>query len=312
MPTSIAFCVFPPPSPTGTSEEATAGAGGLRIQFVNSGTATAPASSANLGPGFDCLGVALELRCRVEARLADSWVVEELDESFEPRPTDFVRRVVEDAIGRPVRLVIDNAIPRSRGLGSSAAVMTACAAAAFRALGEEPTSDRLYDLVTSIEGHGDNAGAAVFGGLVAVAGDSLRHLELCPDLTFVFGVPHERLKTKEARHALPDDIPRAAAARNVARTAFLVEGLRTGDPAAFAEAGGDEIHEVYRNPLSPITGQMMESAREAGALHAAWSGAGPTTIAIATDPEPVVHALATVLGEEGRVLVLDVAKDGWR
>jgi homoserine kinase len=239
-------------------------------------------------------------------------VVEELDKAFEPRPADYVRRVAADAIGRPVRLVIDNAVPRSRGLGSSAAVMTATAAAAIRATGREPTSEELYDLVTAIEGHGDNAGAAVFGGLVAVAGGTLRHLELSPGLSFVFGVPHERLKTREARHALPADIPRAAAARNVARMAFVVEGLRTGDPAAFAAAGGDEIHEVYRNPLSPITAQMMKAARAAGALHAAWSGAGPTAVAITTEPEKVAAALGEVLGDRGRVMGLDVAQDGWR
>lgn len=284
---------------------------GLRIPTVITGTATAPASSANLGPGFDCLGLALELRCRVEANLADSWVVEELGKSFQPRPTDYVRRVAEDAIGRPVRLTIDNAVPRSRGLGSSAAVMTATAAAVIRATGREPTSEELYELVGGIEGHGDNAGAAVFGGLVAVAGGTLRHLELSPSLSFVFGVPHERLRTREAREALPDEIPRAAAARNVARMAFVVEGLRTGDPAAFAAAGGDEIHEVYRNPLSPITGQMMEAALAAGALHAAWSGAGPTAIAVATEPQAVAAALEVVLGDLGRVMVLDVANSGW-
>jgi homoserine kinase len=278
---------------------------------MTTGTATAPASSANLGPGFDCLGLALDLRCQVEAHLADGWVVEELGKSFEPKPMDFVRRAAEDAIGRPVRLVIDNDVPRSRGLGSSAAVMTATAAAAIRATGREPTSDELHELVSRIEGHGDNAGAAVFGGLVAVAGGALRHLPLSPDLSFVFGVPHDRLATQEARHALPVDIPRAAAARNVARMAFVVEGLRTGDPLAFAAAGGDEIHEVYRNPLSPITGRMMESALAAGALHTAWSGAGPTAIAVTTEPKTVATALEEVLGDRGRVMVLDVANDGW-
>lgn len=256
--------------------------------------------------------MAFELRCRVEAQLADNWIVEELDKSFEPRPTDFVRRVASDAIGRPVRLRIDNVVPRSRGLGSSAAVMVATAAAAIRATGAEPTSAQLYDLVAAIEGHGDNAGAAVFGGLVAVAGDTLRHLDLSPDLVFVFGIPHERLKTREARHALPALVPRAAAARNAARMAFVIEGLRTGDPAAFAEAGGDEIHEVFRNPLSPVTGEMMEKALAAGALHAAWSGAGPTAIAVTLEPDSVVTALEEVLGDRGRVLVLDVARTGWQ
>jgi homoserine kinase len=278
---------------------------------MSTGKATAPASSANLGPGFDCLGLALELRCHVEASLSDRWVVEEGGSTFEPRPTDFVRLAAERAIGRPVRLVIQSNVPRSRGLGSSSAVMVASAAAALRAAGQEPDSHYLYELVAEIEGHGDNAGAAVYGGLVAVAAGRLRHLELAPSLGFVFGIPDDRLKTAKARMALPDDISRRAAARNVARVAFLIEGLRTGDPEALARAGGDEIHESHRAELSPVTGEMMAAARAAGAFHSAWSGAGPTAIAIAADTEPIVAAMKAVLGSKGRVETLAVAETGW-
>lgn len=278
---------------------------------MSTGYATAPGSTANLGPGFDCLGLAVELRCRVTARLADRWTITELGRTFEPRPTDLVRLVTEEAIGRPVHLDIANEVPRSRGLGSSAAVMVATAAAVMRAAGQEPESDGLYELVTAIEGHGDNAGAAVFGGLVAVAGGELRHLELSPELHFVFGVPDDRLRTSQARRALPAEVPRAAAVRNAARLAFLVEGLRTGDPSALAQAGGDELHEQYRNPLSPVTGELMAAAREAGALHASWSGAGPTALAIAFDPAPVATAMEEVLDGRGQVVVLEVAKTGW-
>ncbi len=283
-----------------------------RIPLVNTGFATAPGSSANLGPGFDCVGLAVELRCHVTAQLADEWSVTELGNTFVPKPTDLVRRIAEVAIGRPVELAINSEVPRSRGLGSSAAVMAATAAAAMRAVGREPDSAELYELVTEIEGHGDNAGAAVYGGLVAVAGRTLRFLELSSDLRFVFGIPDQPLKTKQARHALPANMARKAAARNVARVAFLIEGLRTGDPEAFAEAGGDEIHEIHRNPLSPLTGELMQAARRAGALHTAWSGAGPTALAITrADPAAVVEAMETVLRERGRVMVLDVAKTGW-
>ena len=276
------------------------------------GSATAPASSANLGPGFDCLGIAFELRCRVEASPADEWIIEELGTSFVPPSQDFVRRAVAAAVGRPMRLVINNDVPRSRGLGSSSAVMTAAAAASLRAMGEEPDSDSLFELVADIEGHGDNAGAAVYGGLVAVADGELLQLELSPDLLFVFGIPEEPLKTSKARKALPDEIPRAAAARNIARVAFLIEGFRTGDPAALARAGGDEIHELYRDSLSPVTRRMMQAAVEAGALHSAWSGAGPTAMAITNaNPGPVADAMRGVLAGRGRVMVLDVAEAGW-
>ncbi len=189
--------------------------------------------------------------------------------------------------------------------------MVAAAAASMRAVGRKPTSEELYELVAAIEGHGDNAGAAVFGGLVAVANNTLRQLDLSPGLHFVFGIPEEALKTRDARHALPAEMSRAAAARNVARMAFLIEGLRTGDPETLAQAGGDEIHEIHRAPLSPVTGRMMEAARGAGALHTAWSGAGPTALAIAHAPEAVAAAMVSVLNRRGRVVILDVAKDGW-
>lgn len=281
------------------------------ISLVTGASATAPGSSANLGPGFDCLGLALEVRCHVSAEPADNWLVEELGTSFEPKPDDFVRRAVEATVGRPMRLVIVNDVPRSRGLGSSSAVMVAAAAAALRAIGGEPDSDQLFDLVAEIEGHGDNAAAAVYGGLVAVAADSWRHLELSPNLSFVFGIPGVHLKTAKARLALPEQMPRKAAARNVARIAFLIEGLRTGDPDTLAKAAGDEIHEQHRAALSPITGELMQAARDAGALHAAWSGAGPTAMAVAIDPEPVAAAMKETLGDRGIATVLDVAETGW-
>jgi homoserine kinase len=147
--------------------------------------------------------------------------------------------------------------------------------------------------------------------LVAVTGDVWRHLELSPRLSFVFGIPNQSLKTAKARLALPDQISRSGAARNVARVAFLIEGLRTGDPAALLMAGGDEIHEQYRDQLSPITGELMQAARDAGALHTAWSGAGPTAIAVAVDPEPVVAAMKETLGDRGTATVMEIATTGW-
>lgn len=282
-----------------------------RILPVTAASATAPGSSANLGPGFDCLGLAFEVRCRVTAEPSDRWTVAELGTTFEPKPKDFVRRAVTEAVSRPMRLTIDNDVPRSRGLGSSSAVMVAAAAAALRAVGEEPDSEHLYEIVAAIEGHGDNAAAAVFGGLVAVAAGSWRRLELSPNLSFVFGIPGVHLKTAKARLALPEQMSRKAAARNVARIAFLIEGLRTGDPEALLRAGGDEIHEQHRSKLSPITGDLMKAALDAGALHAAWSGAGPTAMAVTIDPEPVVAAMKETLGASGIATVLEVAETGW-
>ncbi len=279
-----------------------------------SAVASAPASSGNLGPGFDVLALALDLRCTVTATPTARWEVVELGESYEPEPHELVRRAADLAVDRPLRLEIDNAIPRARGLGSSSAVAVAVAAAAMRAMGLEPEPGRLFEIAEELEGHGDNAAAAVYGGCVLVAGSEIRQLEIHPSLRFVVGIPDERLRTDEARAALPAEVDRWAATRNLARLGFLVEGLRTGDPALLRVAAGDEMHEAPRAGLSPITGSLMDAARQAGAFHAAWSGAGPTAIAI-TDEDgasAVERAMELLLGEDGVVRCLDIAREGWR
>ena len=278
-----------------------------------SATASAPASSGNLGPGFDVLALALEMRCTVTATPTATWEVVELGRSFEPEPHELVRRAAELAVGRPLRLEIDNAIPRARGLGSSSAVAAAIAAASMRAMGIDPDPNRLFEIVEELEGHGDNAAAAVYGGCVLVSGTQIRQLEIHPSLRFVVGIPDARLKTDEARAALSPEVDRWAATRNLARFGFLIEGLRTGDPAVLSVAAGDEMHEAPRAALSAITGSLMDAARRAGAFHAAWSGAGPTAIAIVDEAgcPAVERAMELVLGEDGVVRCLEVAAQGW-
>lgn len=276
-------------------------------------TASAPASSGNLGPGFDVLAMALELRCRVEAVPADAWIIHQDGSSYEPSSDDMVRRAVEAAVDQPMELLIVNDIPRSRGLGSSSAVTTAAAAAALRAVGQVPDSALLFDIVAALEGHADNAAAAVYGGLVVVSGDTWRRFETSPKLEVIVGIPDARLRTSEARSVLSAEVSRWAAARNLGRVAFLLEGLRTADPDALEAAAGDELHELPRQHLSPITAELMEAARRAGALHAAWSGAGPTAIAFATADgvDSVIVAMEETLGGQGTVRRLNVATEGW-
>ena len=278
------------------------------------GSASAPASSGNLGPGFDTLALALELRCSVVAEHADAWRITEKGETYEPESDDFVRSAISSMIAGSFAVEISNPIPRSRGLGSSSAVAVASGAAALRSVGEEPTSRFLFEAVSELEGHPDNAAAAAYGGLVAAGGGVVRNLDIHPDLHIVVGVPDEPLATATARAVLSSDIDRSAAARNLARVVFLVEGLRTGDPASLIGAGGDELHEEPRRDLSPITGRLMDTARRAGALHSAWSGAGPSAIAFAPVAvyEAVQNAMAEVLEGLGEVRSLDVATDGWR
>jgi len=276
--------------------------------------ASAPGSSGNLGPGFDVLGLAVDLRCVVDAVPADRMTVDDGDGPISLDPGDMLYDTVMAAVHRPMGLTVENTIPRARGLGSSSAVTTAAAAAAQRALGVEPVRNEIYEIIAAIEGHGDNAAPAVWGGLMAVGSNGPHRLEIDHRLIPVVGIPDTPLSTKRAREVVPADVPLEAASRNVSRAVLLVEALRTGSPDAFTAAEGDEFHEEARGPLSPITTAMIKAVRDAGALHAAWSGAGPTTLALATEKTKgsVIEALSDVLGEAGVVRVLGVDFEGLR
>jgi homoserine kinase len=278
------------------------------------GSASTPASSGNLGPGFDVLGLALNPRGTVEAMPAERLTVDDGEGPVALAAGDLLFDAVMSAVNRPMALVVQNEIPRARGLGSSSAVMAAAAAAAIRAIGSEPVRREVYEVVATIEGHGDNAAPTVWGGLMAVGSNGPHRLEMHPDLVAVVGIPETRLLTRHARDVVPAEVPLAAASRNVGRSVLLVEALRTGDPSAFEAASGDEFHEAARGPLSPITVGMIDAVRSAGALHACWSGAGPTTLAIATTEtrSAVVEAFEAVLGDSGVAKVLAVDYDGLR
>ncbi|MEE8331979.1 MAG: homoserine kinase, partial [Acidimicrobiia bacterium] len=239
-------------------------------------SATAPASSANLGPGFDFLALALEVRCRVTLEPAPEWSVSREAETI---VKDVIAIVESEG---PFSVTIESDIPVGRGLGSSAALAVATAAAAMRSTEQELDLSAIFKAASAIEGHPDNAAAAVYGGLVAVAPSGPRRLTMAPTLIPIVAVPNQTLATAEARDALPATLPHAAAARSAARAAFLIEGLRTGDADALAAAIGDELHEGPRSALSPLTTTLVEVALRAGALHASWSGAGPSVLALAT------------------------------
>lgn len=279
------------------------------------GVATAPGSSANLGPGFDVLAIAWEMRCRAAVSPSPEWLIRQNGEEWRPHAGEFVRRAAGAAGPGPFVIEIDNEVPRSRGLGSSSAVATAIAAAAFRAQGIEPNDADLFAIVTRMDGHPDNAAAAVFGGLVLV--DGLHHvrLEPAPNLRFLAAVPDSPLRTDEARAALPAAIDRAAVVRSLSRFGFLLLGLQTGDPDLLVRARGDELHEAPRNGLSPLTGNLIAAALDAGALHASWSGAGPTVLAMASSEAEladVAAALQATLDGAGSVRRLQPAAAGWQ
>ena len=282
---------------------------------MTTGFATAPGSSANLGPGFDVLAIAWELRCRATVAPSTEWSIHQNGDQWRPHEGEFVRRAAEAAGPGPFVIEIDNEVPRSRGLGSSSAVATAIAAAAFRAQDVEPTDAELFAIVTAMDGHPDNAAAAVYGGLVMVDGLHHTRLDIAPNLLFLAAVPDSPLRTDMARAALPESMDRAVVVRSLSRFGFLLRGLQTGAPELLARARGDELHEEPRHELSPLTGELMAIALQAGALHASWSGAGPTVLAMASsegDVAAITAALEARLDGAGSVRRLEFAAVGWQ
>lgn len=262
-----------------------------------SASASAPATTANLGPAFDCLALALSPRCLVKARPADEWSVTHNGEHrLGDGEADGVVAAARRAVGnRPLEIEVVNSVPLGRGLGSSAAAFVAGAAAALRAHGEDAAPDRVFRIAAEMEGHADQAAAAVYGGLVLIPAEGMPlRLPIHPSLRPIVAVPDSRLATPEARAVLPSHYDRDVMIRSMGRVAALTAGLTTGDPGMLAAAHGDEVHEAWRDKLSPEVGEMIDIARRAGALHAARSGAGPSVVAFVTQDraDRVARALA--------------------
>ena len=274
-------------------------------------TVEVPATSANLGPGFDCLGLAVDLHDSLTGEVVDSGLRVDLEgEGADVLPRDERHLVVVamrsafEALGvRPPGLVLRavNRIPQSRGLGSSSAAIVGGLALA-RALvggGEESLDDAaLLRLATRIEGHPDNVAPALLGGFVVSGHDGADtwgvRAPVAPEVSAVAFVPPNAVSTEVARGLLPGEVPHAAAAANSGRTALLVAALGGATDQLF-RATEDFLHQEFRAPAMPESLALVRSLRAAG-LAAVVSGAGPTVL---------------VLTDEGAGGLLDQCPAGW-
>lgn len=249
-----------------------------------------PASSANLGPGFDSFAIALPLLAEFELRAARSWSVSSSDGGV-PTGEDnlfvLTARAVAKAAGATVpahHVEQRSAIPLARGLGSSAAAIVAGAVAANALLGDPLDRRSLLRVAAEVEGHADNVAAALYGGLTLVmdedGGPVATRIPFPRTWRVCVFIPSAGLATAKARGVLPAQVPRGDAVFNLAHAAALVAAVLRSDGALLALAMKDRLHQPARTALVPALAEISAAARDAGAFGAALSGAGPSVLAI--------------------------------
>ncbi|MFS0780322.1 homoserine kinase [Bacillus sp. 1P06AnD] len=253
-----------------------------------------PASTANLGPGFDSIGLALSLYLTVDVYESERWEVEPLSDEMEIFPRDdthFIIQIAKKTAERygkelhPCSLQISSEIPLARGLGSSASAIVAGIQLADILGGLQLSVEEKVHLASLEEGHPDNAGASVTGGLVVglheqentrLLSFSLQNVEV------VAVIPSYELLTKESRSVLPEKLPYKDAVKASAVANTFLAALLSGNYTAAGEMMKQDLfHQPYRRPLVPLLGQVEEIAGKAGAFGTALSGAGPSIVALA-------------------------------
>ena len=288
-------------------------------------TVRVPASTANIGPGFDTFGCALALynTLRFEER-PDGLHFENCEAPYcnEDNLAVIAYRCVMNALGLPLRglfVAFDHIdIPISRGLGSSAALIAAGAAAANASHGSPYSMEELLALCNDIEGHPDNLAPALMGGLVASFVEDGKPVaaryQVHPALRFTALIPDFKLSTHKARSVLPSQVPFTDAVFNVSRSAVLLKALETGDEALILASLHDKLHQPYRKFLIEGFDKAQALALECGCLGFCISGAGPTLLCLSKDSrfDQALRARMGELGPHWRQLPLPVDHEGTR
>lgn len=250
-----------------------------------------PATSANVGAGFDALGLALSLHNTVTMEEWDKLDIMASDGSLVPTGTSNLiyrsAKAVYEQLGKPIkglRIRQENPIPMARGLGSSSACIVAGILGANALLGNPLTKRQMLTLATSIEGHPDNVAPAMLGGFVSSVFDEgqvfTARKEINEELAFAAFIPNFKLLTEKARAALPKTVDRRDAVYNLARAALATAAFCDGDYELLRVATKDALHQQYRLPLIPGGERVFEIAWDLGAYAVYISGAGPTIMAV--------------------------------
>jgi homoserine kinase len=292
-----------------------------------------PATTANLGPGFDCLGAALDLNNRFAMRRIEGGgerfelIIEGSDGShLRGGPENLVYRAAQrvwKAAGlEPVALEarVRLAVPPARGLGSSATAIVAGLMGANALVGEPLSKEKLLELAIDIEGHPDNVVPSLLGGLCMTAKAASQRwrvvrCEWTSTVKAVVAIPSIRLSTSEARRAMPKTIPVSDAVVNLGALTLLLQGLRTGNGDLISDGMHDRLHEPYRWRVIKGGAQVKQAAIDAGAWGCAISGAGPSVLALCAEDKGMAVSRAMVraweaAGVASRAPVLNVQTTG--
>jgi homoserine kinase len=278
-----------------------------------------PATSANLGPGYDAVGLALTLSMRIGLDRAPQPEIEvrgsgaDLIPTGPEHPAYRAARFVAELVGEPdvhFRLLQENSIPPTRGLGGSAAALVGGAVAANDLFGGQIAAPDLLNIVCELDGHPDNAAPALLGGLVigTLTPTGVSAVRLEPkNLKVVVAVPDSAVSTTAARRALPDSVPHRDATFNVGRSGLLLGALATGEYQLLRIAMQDRLHQPYRSHLIPGLEDVIDAALANGAYGACLSGSGPTVLAFA----PETNALEIASAMKTAFEVRDVQAESW-
>jgi len=294
---------------------------------LNSVTVSAPATTANLGPGFDSIGMALDVWNDLTITRGE-FSVSSTGEGADLAPKDTRNLAVTGVeavfnhIGEPVpglKYEQHNRVPFSRGMGSSSSAIVSGLVAGSAISGADLSKEELTVLAADIEGHPDNVAPAIYGGCTVGVRNGVDkwivdQVKLPEELYAVLFIPEMKMNTHESRARLPDQISRTDAVYNIGRAALLVNALSSGRLELLKYATDDRLHQPHRAQAFTAMPQLIEAAMKGGAHGAFLSGAGPTVLALATGREVTISyemaESARILGVEGKPMIVSVAHEG--